>query len=428
MHELLPGKAETLVNPFRRALAAGCVLLSATLYVACTDQPSPVASSLYPAQNKLIFRALNSVRPADSLSLTYRIFLQHFSGGTLLSNAFIGLFKTYEAREAIKMGPFFQDTSFVDSTEHAGTIKSGFLQVLLSPYRFGDTNSSMPFHCTVNEILAKYDIGATWDSLGATSNYKTTPVGSYNGSIGIEDSILNIPVDTAFIFRLLRYGNTDSLNTYFNGIAIMPQQGTIGIASFRLYASLHLLILSSDTLLDTTVCGGVQMLSIVKSAEPDPPNEMVFQSGLEQRLHLYVQTPTIPKLSVINSASFQMTLDTVNSVFGKNRLIDSLGGTSRDTIFLCLATSDDSLYPFGPPMGIRIPNTHRYNFTYMAPFVQEWMHGTPNFGMVPIQGFSSTHGGGDEFSTLDKFVFYSPNDPDTTRSAKFQILYSIQPP
>jgi hypothetical protein len=403
-------------------VTASCAVLPALLLFSCTNDPSPVGSSLYPPQNKLVLHALDSYNPADSVSFTYKIALQHLSNANS-SNVLEGLYKTYEARSLMKFG-YIVDSSFTyDSIPHM-TLKSGYLQIQLAGYRLGDTSASMQFNCTLNEVVNNYETGATWDSLGASSNYSSTPVGSFNGHIGQDDSILNIPMDTAFILRLLRYGSFDSLNTNFHGLAIMAQSGTSGIVSFKTsLATIHL-VFQQDTLMDTTVMNTIQNISIVKSAEPDPPNEMVMQSGVVQRLHMYIKYPLVPQLSTINSATLQLTLDTNNSMFGKDHIRDSLQQSSRDTMFIFLASSDSTIGIY-ELAGSRIPGTNTYSFPQIASFLSLLRHGAADFGIVPIQGFGSAHGLGDEFATLDKFVFYSPAATDTTLRPRVKIFYSV---
>jgi len=415
----------------RRLATALSILLTATAFYSCTNQPSPVGSSLVPAQNKLTFRALNSWNAGDSLFFSYRIYPQHIAGGTALSNGFVGLYKTYQARELIKFIPLYQDSSYLDSAENSGTMQYAYIQVLLSPYRFGDTSTSLPMHlhCTVNQILTPYDLGATWDSLASLSNYSATPVGEYNGVVPrVNDSILEIPIDTAFLMQMFR--NTGTLLWQY---ALLPQSGTTGITGIDIASlSIHVVTLQNATVVDSPVVSGVQMLYIASSDEPNTPNEMTMQTGIQQRLHLYMQTSEIPKFSTINAASLRLTLDTVNSVFGDNHIRDSLGLSSIDTIFLAFSANGDSLditnTALTPAMGTRIPGTSQYYFPYVAPLVQSWVQGVANYGMVPLQGFSATIGTGDQFSTLDKFVFYSPTDPDTSHRAHLQVLYSTQAP
>ena len=414
-----------VVSCFRTGIiTAGCVILLSLLLFSCTNNPSPVGSSLYPPQNKLVFHALDSNNPADSISFTYKIDLQHLSTATTTSNILAGLYKTYEARSLMKFA-YIVDSSFTfDSIPHMN-LKSGYLQIPLAGYRLGDTSVSMQFNCTINQILTNYESGATWDSLGALTNYSSTPVGSFTGHIGQDDSVLNIPMDTAFILHLLRYGSFDSLNTNFQGLALLPQSGTSGITSFKTTAATLHLVFQQDTLLDTTVMNAVQNIYIAKSAEPDPPGEMVMQSGLVQRLHLYINYPLVPQLSTINSATLQLTLDTTNSLFGKDHIRDSLQESSLDTMYIFLASSDSTIGIY-ELMGARIPGTNIYSFPQIASFLSLLQHGAANFGIVPQQGFGSGHNPGDEFTTLDKFVFYSSAAKDSTLRPRVKIFYSTQ--
>ncbi|HET7152510.1 MAG TPA: hypothetical protein VFJ29_01995 [Candidatus Kapabacteria bacterium] len=421
-------KIEPAVNFFSFRLRATvvavvCAVAPSVFLLSCTNDPTPVGSSLYPPQNKLVLHGLDSFNPADSVSFTYQSILQHVANGSS-ATMLTGLYKTYEARDLLKLG-YIVDTSFVfDSIPHMN-MKSGYLELNLAGYRLGDTGATMQFSCTVNQILTNYESGATWDSLGALSNYSSTPVGSFTGTIGQDDSLLKIPLDTAFIMKLLRYGSFDSLNTYFQGIAILPQTGTSGITSFKISAASVHLVFQPDTTIDTAVMNTIQNIYIVNGNEINPPDEMVMQSGLVQRLHMYIAYPKVPLLSTINSASLQLALDTNNSLFGKDHFRDSLGESSRDTMFLLLASSDTTLGVY-ITAGTRISGTNTYTFPQIAPFLSLLQHGAANFGIVPIEGFGSGHGAGDEFSTLDRFAFYSLAAKDTNLRPHVKIFYSTQ--
>jgi hypothetical protein len=161
-------------------------------------------------------------------------------------------------------------------------------------------------------------------------------------------------------------------------------------------------------------------LYIANSTAVDPSDRLIAQMGIAKRPYLTLAIPTLPKLSTVNSTTLSLTLDPSQSQWGKNYVMDSLDVTMRDSLYMFIASGDSSLGSYRVA-GIRTPGTNVYVFTLLRDFVELWKHGQANHGMTPVQ---SIGGSSDGISTFDRFAFYRPDDPDSTKRPHIRIVYS----
>lgn len=400
----------------RAWLLAGAVAASVAL-TGCMEQPSPVGANLLSDSEKVVVHTLSSSIASDSVLISYRPLSLHVSTAGSSATLF-GLSGTIEARPLYKLA-LSVDTILLHTTLKSFPLRSAYLELKLAPYRYGDTSASVPFGATIHEVVTNYETGVTWDSLGAASNYGPA-LGTFAGSVGLKDSILQIPIDTAFVLRLLSYQRYDSLIAHFQGIVLVPQATVNGIISIRPGEARIHIVMQRDTAPDTIVATSVQSLYIANTTETDPPDRMIVQSGVAKRMYLMWNLPKLPKLSTVNSVTLSLTLDPALSRFGKNYVNDSLNVSARDSIAMYLATGDSSLGA-DRVLGVRRTGTNIYDFIMLRDFIEIWKHGAANHGMTAIQ---SINGLSDGVSTVDRFVFYPPSYSDSTLRPQCKIVYS----
>lgn len=402
-----------------RIAAALCITLCAGLLAGCMKNSSPVGSNLLGANERVVLHTLDSAIPQDSLSLSLRQLTLHIPTGAS-SNLLLGIAGPIESRVMLKFA-FNVDSNFRTTVLPRRPLSSAYLQLKVGSYRFGDTSAAMTLAATVNEVLTPYELGATWDSLYAPSNYGPA-FGTFSGSIGLHDSLLKIPVDTAFLTRLLSYKRFDSLNTDFHGLALLPQAGCTGVLALKVIgAEIHAVFKGDTAAADTVALSSIQHLYIANSTEVDPADRMIMQGGVVKRPFLTVSFPKLPKLSTVNSATLTLPFDPAGLRLGKDAFAqDSLKISFTDSLYMYFASTDSALGSYRA-VGRRDSVRNVYVFTLLRDYIELWKHGAANHGMTLVQGINSVS---DNVSTFDRFSFYPPTVADTNLRPRLRIVYT----
>jgi hypothetical protein len=385
----------------------------------CTETPSPVGSSLLPSSEKVTVHNLDSRNNADSVSFSIRRSLIHFGTGGA-ANILFGLAPGVEARPVLKFA-IAVDTAFIPLVLNTWTLHDCYFSIPITPYRYGDTSASVHVRFELREVVVPFESGATWDSLGAASSYGSQVLATIDTTVTPSDSLLRVPLDTAFTLRLLRYGWYDSLRIHFYGLVLIPMGGTDGViglypGSGRIAGSI-----TRDTVTrDTTLLRSVTHIYVSSVVDDVPADAVEARMGGAILSYLNVSLPRLPRLSAINAVTLDLTRDSVRSIYGKDFRRDTLGYSSRDSVILVLAAGDSSLGTV-LAIGNRMAGTQTFSFPLIRDFIDLWRRGVSNHGVTIVQ---SRSGSSNPMSTFDRLVFHGPADADSALRPRLRVTYS----
>jgi hypothetical protein len=245
--------------------------------------------------------------------------------------------------------------------------------------------------------------------------------GRFSGSVTADTQQIAIALDTSMAREWLRTPTSTTDTKY--GVFLLPSPSSTvirGFSSFDVADSVRpsLEIIATNvagTTRDTSVftLGADTFVGSLDFFAPDPAR-LTLQAGLPIRSTLRFDVSGIPRGAIVNAAELLLVRDPVasrlNRFSGDSLISGHVLLTDADTLF----ESDASSAIGGTKDGVAL--THTLNLRHA---VQSWLRG-PNYGLL-LRVSSAT-----EFSSADRYVFYSPQAQDSSLHPRLRIVFATQ--
>ncbi len=395
------------------AVAFAALVLLATAFSACSDQPSESNAILSPgALKNYVFRDTTVVADTD---VTFRHYIP--------MNGRINLIGQYGGYTAISL---IQFTPAYFPTRDTAAVYSATLRLKTLTW-FGDSSGTLSFNVyRVN--LAWSSTTVTWDSLQLAGLYDASSVkGTWSGGAAPDTQWISIPLDTAMVRQWIASYTTAGDTKY--GIILVPNPGSTIVRGYSEY--------SSDTSLTPTlqiIAGSVTgperdtamytntMDSFAGNVTlPVDPTQLYVQAGVAYRSALHFDISFIPKASLISKAELLM-----NEIPANSRL-NRFSGTPTTIAHLMTSATDTTSFDLTNYVGGAIKSGTASTFsTDVRYLVQTWVKG-PNYGVLVTatsrNDYLSTVDA--EHTSFDLYTFASRRASDPSQRPRIHIVYAL---
>jgi hypothetical protein len=365
------------------------------------------------------------------------------------SSQLLGKFEEYKSHIIYRFLPPPATMGYIEEID----ITSAELYLYPDAYAFGDTNSFYQEFSVfefVDSISRFYKYSDVFDEMG-NSQFLSQKVGLFAGSMKPKDSaVFKIDLDKQFIVKWFKFAEKeDSIRRIFldpektldltvdenrylfhsYSLALRADENSSVISRFINRTDLDTLfntqvkIVAKKQGRDTTIF----LKNAIAAFYPKTPeivdNGNIYLQGLGQtRTVLDFNLDTIPPLSAILSCKLELTLDTNNSIFGTLGASNFIAGGSNQDPFFSPGSTQQNSWSFVANLN---ENKNKYIFENITPIVDGWNRndGKGRLVLSPSRGTNSNN----EFTYMDKYIFYGINHPDIEKRPKLLIIYSRRP-
>ncbi|MGE5353124.1 MAG: hypothetical protein ACM3P0_13655 [Acidobacteriota bacterium] len=378
------------------------VLVGTTMFLSsCADDPSTVGLGILDPNDYIALNADSSVQTQSAsffkteakLSASDRILLG--KSGNLQASMLVQ----------------FALTSLPDTTRQgllAGTVTIKSATVEMSPvYTLG--NSTAPFDFSVHKINNQWNQSFTADSL---SKLNYDPFNLKSSQLNTTDTLYTFSLDNNSVASWLK--DTSYVNSHNYGLYFAPSASTAKIVGFQAVA-LSLVkpimkmsvVFSKQGQSDYTVTfnDNNDLHTIAGSLPQATSSDLVVQGGLAVSSKFQISMANIPQDAIINSATLELTVDTLHSVLGNP--------ASSYLVVQFLTSSTTNSYDTTKTTVLnRSGNVFSGN---IASHLQRWIKGEANNGLMISLGNETASG--------DLYTFKSGTTADRPR---LKILYTAK--
>ncbi len=387
----------------------------------------------------------NEVNLIDSTS----IHTQEINGPFNFTFQLLGRYQEYKSHSMYRFISPPKDMDYIEEID----IISAELYLFTDSYAFGDTNSYYQ-EFSVYELedsisrFNKYsDIFDEMDNSPSMNN----KVGSYANTLKHKDSTaIKIELDKSLIVKWFKYSaKEDSIRNIFLDpeqildLSIEENRYLFYSYSLALRADENSTVISRfinrndlDTLFNTQVKivakkqgkdTTIFLKNAIASFYPKTPeisdDKNIYLQGLGQTRTVFdFNIDTIPQLSAILSCTLELTIDTVNSIFGTTGLSNFLAAGSDNDPFFSPGTNSQNSWSYVANLDDK---KSKYVFSNITPLVDTWNRndGKGRLILSPSRGTNSNT----EFTYMDKYVFFGINHQEIEKRPKLLIIYSKRP-
>ncbi|MFC2082219.1 DNRLRE domain-containing protein [Bacteroidota bacterium] len=384
------------------------LLIILILAVSCNEDPTSVGSQLIPGGDFLDFQILDSFTDTLQQTSSYTLDDIDLKRSTKI---LVGKNENIESWMLMRFLMLFPDSALQPLTVDSLNIVS--TKVEMRPnYRFGDPAGTFDF--TVHRV---YD---AWTPSGFDKDSMSSLVydpADYSSNKTVTDSLITFDIDTSLVLDWLR--RTWDLSYPENhGVVFIPTPNTTRIFGFPGYDAYTTEFLTQISIVyekpgiftDTVVVIPFSDVHAVRGEMPiGNPENIILQGGLTTRGQLHFDVSEIPQNSIVNRATLQLFVDTLETVNGtvptdsirvfiyKNvetkSIIDS-------TIYYTLVRDSGSAFYEGE----------------VSRLVQEWISGVDN------QGFRINIS--DEARSVNKIAIKGSDSSDPALRPRLKVIYS----
>lgn len=280
-------------------------------------------------------------------------------------------------------------------------------KIEMSPvYTLG--SSSAPFDFLLHKVNSVWGQGFTADSLSRL-NYEAANVKS--GALNITDSLYSFSLDNNSVLGWF----LDSNNVRKNyGLYFEPAANSARIVGFQAVAVSPAKPLMKMTVVFTKAGAYQDTLSFTASNDlhftsgslPQVNNaDLVVQGNLAVSSKFQISTATIPANAIVNNATLELTVDSLNSIIGNPaanylvvRFVTDPNTNAYDSSRTAILNKSGNIFSGN-----------------IAPLIQRWINKEPNYGLIISLGA--------ENSSADLYAFKGSNSADRPR---LKILYTAK--
>lgn len=372
---------------------------------ACNDGPSSIGADLLSSEG-LVIKSFDT--STDSVTQYSRYFKKVIPLG-LSSKVFVGKSDSIEASGLIKFIFSLPDSLKEDINNDSLTVVDAKV-TLTRIYQFGDTTASSDFSVhKINSYWTPFDFSI--DSLQKL-DYDATNVSS---EFDLNDTTCVFNLDQTLVKDWLRFAAGDETVTNF-GIFLKPSVTSGQIIGYQANTStasnpekLQVVIQKAGSYTDTIQAIIVADNSLIDGEIPDvPADDLVLQSGISVNAFLAFDFSSFPKGTIINSAEFILTEDTLMSKKGK----------PYDNSLRVYFVSDSTKLTFENGSEIRLNHSEGKFTGDISSYVSQWAFREYNYGIIIRPG--------NQFEGVELFAIKGSNTPDINIRPRIKITYTVK--
>lgn len=385
------------------------VVTLTVLFISCNQDPTSVGSNLIPEQDKFTFQQLNS----DESNLFQKsAYFEHKP--KLGSSQYLLLGKTPYSESSImfRYQIYLPDTTLARISNNEVFIREAWME-MIPRYTIGDNASNFDF--TVHQVRSDWSaVGFDRDS--SKSEYLKYDPADVKSGLVITDTTVKFNLRTEVIREWFMY-KVNSSGPKNNGIILRPGNTSkmLGFVAVQTNATsyetyLHLILERPNYYKDTLVVWPDEDVHVVTRRAgftPSPSSDFYLEGGYSLRGSLFFDLSSLPKTSIINKATLELTVD-------ESKELD--GTPKSDSLYVQLLAdstlhklSSDSL---STSFLARKDNIFSGDISWA---IQKWLNGHVN------EGLSLTLY--DEYSSAARIAFYGSNNSNKTLRPKLKITY-----
>jgi len=378
------------------------IIITGFVFQSCEKDPNDLGFNYVPPDDTLGTLILES--QTDTMAITYDNYRKYINTYLAPYNL-VGKYQEYDSK-------FFLKFTALSPDYDSCTVLSSELYLSYNDYFFQDSLGTVSFNVfPLTDTLTFSTVNL--DNL-PSSIIGTSSAGNYTG-VPVDSARIGFSIDTGLVRQWLwKAANSNySFNNY--GIAFVPTLSSTSIKGF--YSGLYVAdslkptlraIVQSGSDIDTLTFSGSESITFNDASLNILMNErIVINSGVSFRNILNFDLTKLPPNVTINEAYIEMTLDASSSYIknsNENRLAFSM------IIDTSLKASDGFFYYSSKK------DTNIF-YVRVQPIFQKWNLGiSPKYGIIITHIFENT--------SLDRYVFYSPDASDISKRPKLRIRYT----
>jgi hypothetical protein len=381
------------------------LIISLFIYNACNDDPSSIGSNLIPSNENVTFFELDSYKANLTQSSS------SFDKKLIFGNSdrvLLGKYSYGEASALYRFSLFLPDTTYTKILNGQFQIEKAWMQ-LKPVYTHGNKTSNFDF--SVHQIRSTWNVtGFDRDSI-ASLKYDAGNVGSVFSNT---DSLIQFNINNNVILEWLKFSKDSTSAPKNYGLMLKPTNSTNKLLGFNSVITTNnstdnvlFYVVKRGTAKDTIALSPFLNNFTYTSANPIQNTNMYLEGIYSRKGQLFFNISSLPKTIIVNKATVELTVDTLNSFYGK---------PIKDSLFVQLLadsttrklTSDSTSYTILSRSG----NKYIGDVTYP---VQRWVTGMANHGFILSLW--------DEYSSPSRVTIYGSKNSDKALRPKLKIIY-----
>ena len=383
-------------------------LLAVLLIASCNEDPTSIGSQLIPGGDYLDFQVVNSYD--DTLQQNSSYFTENIDlkRSTII---LLGKDDNLESWMLMRFYMLFPDSILSPFQNDSINILSTKVEMRPS-YYFGDSLGTFDF--TVHKVYTAWTPGGFNKDSMDVLDYDAV---NYASSMSITDSVITFDLESSVVIDWLKrtYDESQPEN---HGLLFKPTANTTRIFGFPGYDAYSQEFLTRISIVCEKQGEFVDTVNVIPFSDvhavkgtvpPSDPENIMLQAGLASRGSLYFDLSRIPLTSVVNRATIQLFVDTLETVNG-SITSDSVAFTIWDNSTEHLIDSTVSFQYAVRDIG------QAYYEGEVTKLVQEWINGTPN------EGFRISLS--DEARSVNHVAIKGSNSADPAIRPRLKVIYS----
>jgi hypothetical protein len=378
------------------------LVLSATIFFGCSENISSVGDKFFNQRFAVVDTSFYAT--GDS---TFHSNIVNGAGHYDL----VGASNSVEAKTLLKFTGLYEGDN-----DTLGTVQLDTCELQLHVgYLWNMSHTAQQFE--VHEILTPWTTATPVDSSDYIS-VNPSACGTINQVIA-DTSVIVVTLDTNVVRKWIT-ASTDTTLPPFYGFAIMPQPGATntgiwGFPSFDVLTSSAKLVVryTKNGVEDSMTFTYGNDTFLAKNSSSILPSLIDVQGGVGRRSKISFDLSSLVHKPFINNAFLELTLNPLSSH----------GTSTPDSILVRLISNaqyPDTVNGSYFYYGMRKDTTQTSNPVYaipLSPIVQSWVNTTvPNYGLLLEAA--------NENGSVDRYVFYSSQDPDSTKRPVLHVTYT----
>lgn len=375
---------------------------SAAIMIGCSENVSSVGSNF--------FTQRFAVADTSFIATSDSTFHSNIVNGSGYYNL-VGAANSVEAKTLLNFSGLY-----VGDNDTLGTVQLDTCEIQLHVrYLWNMGSTAQQFE--VHEILSPWTTAIPVDSSDYI-NVNPTACGIINQVI-TDTSFIVVTLDTNVVRKWIA-ASTDSTTPRFYGFAIMPPAGATntgiwGFPSFDVLSSSAALVVryTKNGVKDSMTFTYGSDTFLAKNSSPISSSLIDVQGGVGRRSKIIFDLSSLVNKPFIGNASLELTLNPLSSH----------GTSTQDSVLVRLISN--ALYPdtinssyffYGTRKDTTQTATPVYSIP-LSPIVQAWVNNTAgNYGILLEAA--------NENGCVDRYVFYSSQDPDPTKRPVLHVTYT----
>mgnify|MGYP000918394243 FL=1 len=398
----------------KRKFFAYASLLLALVLFSCNEAPTPLGFSL--VQDTVELYAINSFEhPLIENAETYFLPLNYANPG----------FSLIGTANGIKSGVVIRFSRIPDTLTYVkeNDIIECALNLQPDRYALGDTLGSNYLSFSVYENTSMWVIETSAEDFFQKKFQKQTPMATFSGSVPRKDTMEKIIVDFDKALLLDWFKKQAEKKDTIWGISIIPNDNSKIISQFYGSGSHSRLAPFVRVIFNNTKSNKVDTLYLESAMEKNfsitdnklDDNRLTLQGAICYKPKFHFDISSIPKFAGIHKAELHLPIDR-SKCFSANVPLDTIIRLDY------YENETDEINKKSPKYyyyGIRNTGNDVFKVYSLTSLLSYWNRNTGK-GSLSVNFENST-----SQYRLNKFSFYTPNEPDSTKRPKLIVIYSV---